>query len=255
MVSKLSPPYPSFGGREEESEEQFHIRISERLRHKGRAINVFDFERIVLDAFPEIFKIKCIPHTKMCRSEKGTITQLASPGWVTLAVIPRIDNYPADEKFNPKVSRIILERVSLYLVSRTSVFAKVQVINPVYQPVNFAGNIRLKEGKDQNFYLRKLLKEVQGYLSPWINSGSRDIVFGGTLMMSSVLRFIEQRDYVDYVTDFTMFINRDGINDPPVKAVTADTPWSVLTAGNQSYTIINNPSCSGGRQQPVFRIK
>jgi hypothetical protein len=255
MVSKLSQPYPSFGGREEETEAQFHIRISERLRHKGRAINVFDFERIILDAFPEIFKVKCIPHTKMCRSESGSISQLESPGWITLAVIPQIDNYPADEKFNPKVSRIILEKVRLYLDSRRSVFANVQVINPVYQPISFSGNIRLKEGKDQNFYLKKLLKEVEGYLSPWISSGSQDIVFGGTLMMSSVLRFIEQRDYVDYVTEFTMFVNRDGINDPPVKAVTADTPWSVLTAGEQTYTIINSNSCSGSSQQPVFRIK
>jgi hypothetical protein len=255
MISKISQPFPSFGGRQQETADQFYIRTSERLRHKGRAINVFDFERIVLDAFPEIFKIKCIPHTKMCRSQTGTITQLASPGWLSLAVIPQIDNYPADEKFNPKVSRITLENVSVYLESRKSVFANVQVINPVYQPVSFKGNIKLKDGKDQNFYLKQLLKEVQGYLSPWINAGSQNIVFGGTLMMSSVLRFIEQRDYVDYVTDFTMFVNRDGISDPPVKAVTADTPWSVLTAGEQTYTIINNTSCSGASQQPVFRIK
>ncbi|SFD73861.1 Baseplate J-like protein [Chitinophaga sp. CF118] len=255
MINKLSQPFPSFGGRKEETEGEFHTRISERLRHKGRAINVFDYERIVLDAFPEIFKIKCIPHSKMCRSETGEITQLGSPGWVTLAVIPRIDDYPSDERFNPKVSRITLENVSLYLDSRTTVFANVQVINPVYQPISFKGNIRLKDGKDENYYLKKLVKEVQAYLSPWINTGSQDIVFGGTLMMSSVLQFIEQRDYVDYVTDFIMYVTRNGVDGPPVKAVTADTPWSVLTAGEQLYTIINNTSCSGAGQQPVFRIK
>lgn len=250
MISKIAQPYPSFGGRKEETEGEFQTRTSERLRHKGRAINVFDYERIVLDAFPEIFKIKCIPHSKMCRDEAGDITQLESPGWVTLAVIPRIDDYPADEKFNPKVSRITLENVTKYLRSRTTVFANVQVINPVYQPISFKGNIRLRDGKDENYYLKKLLKEVQAYLSPWINTGSQDIVFGGTLMMSSVLQFIEQRDYVDYVTDFTMF----GLNGLPVKAITADTPWSVLTAGEQTYTNINNKSCAGAGQPSVFRI-
>lgn len=255
MITKISQPYPSFGGRREETADEFYIRVSERLRHKGRAINVFDYERIILDAFPEIFKIKCIPHSKMCRDEAGDITQLQSPGWVTLAVIPRIDDYPADERFSPKVSRIILERVTEYLRSRTSVFAKVQVINPVYQPVSFKGNIRLRAGRDASFYLKKLVSEVQAYLSPWINTGSQDIVFGGTLMMSSVLQFVEQRDYVDYVTDFIMFVSKGGTDGPPVKAVTADTPWSVLIAGEQTYTNITNDTCTGAHQQPVFRIK
>lgn len=255
MITKISQPYPSFGGRKEEMADEFYTRVSERLRHKGRAINVFDYERIILDAFPEISKIKCIPHTKMCRDAQGNITQLQSPGWVTLAVIPQIDNYPADERFSPKVSRIILERVSEYLRTRTSVFAKVQVINPVYQPISFKGNIRLRPGRDANFYQKTLISEVQAYLSPWINSGSQNIIFGGTLMMSSVLQFIENRDYVDYVTDFTMFLNNGGIEGPPLKAVTADTPWSVLIGGTQTYTIITNDTCGGASQQPVFRIK
>jgi len=255
MITKVGQPYPSFGGRKEETADEFYIRVSERLRHKGRAINVFDYERIVLDAFPEIFKIKCIPHSKMCRDEQGSITQLQSPGWVTLAVIPRIDDYPADERFSPKVSRIILERVSEYLRTRTSAFAKVQVINPVYQTVSFKGNIRLRAGRDVNFYLKKLVSEVQAYLSPWINTGSQDIVFGGTLMMSSVLQFIEQRDYVDYVTDFIMYVSKDGTDGPPVKAITADTPWSVLISGDQSYANIITDTCTVASQQPVFRIK
>ncbi|MBW8682915.1 baseplate J/gp47 family protein [Chitinophaga rhizophila] len=255
MITKISQPFPSFGGRQQETAEEFYIRVSERLRHKGRAINVFDYERIVLDAFPEIFKIKCIPHSKMCRDTEGNITQLSSPGWVTLAVIPRIDAYPADERFSPRVSRIVLEKVSDYLQQRTSAFAKVQVINPAYQPVSFKGSIRLRAGKDASFYLRKLEREVQAYLSPWINTGSQDIVFGGTLMMSSVLQFIEQQDYVDYVTDFTMFVKQGGIEGPPVKAITADTPWSVLVSGEQTYTNITTDTCTTGSQQPVFRIK
>jgi hypothetical protein len=255
MVTKISQPYPSFGGRKEETADEFYIRVSERLRHKGRAINVFDYERMVLDAFPEIFKIKCIPHSKMCRDEEGDITQLQSPGWVTLAVIPRIDQYPADERFSPKVSRIILERVSEYLRGRTSVFAKVQVINPVYQPINFRGNIRLRPGRDVNFYLRTLVSQVQAYLSPWVNTGSQDIVFGGTMMMSSVLQFIEQQEYVDYVTDFTMFVKNGNTEGPPVKAITADTPWSVLIGGEQSYTNIITDTCTETSQQAVFMIK
>ncbi|MCW3464572.1 baseplate J/gp47 family protein [Chitinophaga nivalis] len=253
MINKISQPWPSFGGRRPEVEEDFYIRISERLRHKGRAINVFDYERIVLQAFPAIYKIKCIPHSKMCRDQTGKITWLLSPGWVTLAAIPRISDYPADEKFTPKVSRITLEKVAAYLQERTTVFANVQVINPEYQAINFSGNIRFTEGVDVVYYQARLIRAVQEYMSPWINSGSQDIVFGGTLMMSSVLQFIEQLSYVDFVTDFTMYVITDGVNGPPLKAITADTPWSVLIAGKQTYTPIT--ACPGTRRQPVFKIK
>ena len=230
-VKSVAQDFPSFGGRTEETDTQFYVRVSERLRHKGRAINIYDYERLVLDAFPAIYKVKCVPHTKICRNDAGEGTPLQSPGWVTLAVIPEIAGFPAGSRFRPKVSRILLKQVSDYLQLRTSGFVRVQVINPDYQEVNFSGNVKFKSGKDKQFYKNLLDTEVQSFLSPWILSGSQDIVFGSTIMMSSVLQFIEQRNYVEYVTEFKMF--RTG--GPPEQGVTADTPWSIPVAGTQNY--------------------
>jgi hypothetical protein len=230
-VKSIAQDFPSFGGRTEETDTQFYVRVSERLRHKGRAINIYDYERLVLDAFPAIYKVKCVPHTKICRNDAGQGTPLQSPGWVTLAVIPEIAGFPAGSRFRPKVSRILLKQVSDYLQLRTSGFVRVQVINPDYQEVNFSGNVRFKSGKDKQFYKNLLNTEVQSFLSPWILSGSQDIVFGSTIMMSSVLQFIEQRNYVEYVTEFKMF--RTG--GPPEQGITADTPWSIPVAGTQDY--------------------
>lgn len=230
-VKSIAQDYPSFGGRTEETDTQFYVRVSERLRHKGRAINIYDYERLVLDAFSAIYKVKCVPHTKICRSEAGEGTPLQSPGWVTLAVIPEIAGFPAGSRSRPKVSRILLKQVSDYLQLRTSGFVRVQVINPDYQEVNFSGNIKFKSGKDKQFYKHQLETEVQSFLSPWILTGSQDIIFGSTIMMSSVLQFIEQRSYVEYVTEFKMFRT----NGPPEKGITADTPWSIPIAGVQTY--------------------
>jgi hypothetical protein len=55
-------PFPSFGGRETEDSSQFYKRVSERLRHKERAITIFDYERLVLESFPSIYKVKCVNH-------------------------------------------------------------------------------------------------------------------------------------------------------------------------------------------------
>jgi hypothetical protein len=231
-IKSIAQEFPSFGGRKEETDPQFYVRVSERLRHKGRAINIYDYERLVLEAFPAIYKVKCVPHTKICRNDAGAGTPLQSPGWVTLAVIPEIAGFSAGSRFRPKVSRILQKQVSDYLQLRTSGFARVQVINPDYQEVNFSGNIKFRAGRDKQYYKQLLETEVQSFLSPWILTGSQDIVFGSTIMMSSVLQFIEQRSYVEYVTEFKMFRT----NGPPVKGITADTPWSIPVAGVQSYT-------------------
>lgn len=231
-IKSIAQDFPSFGGRKEETDTQFYVRVSERLRHKGRAINIYDYERIVLDAFPAIYKVKCVPHTKICRDAAGGGTPLQAPGWVTLAVIPEIAGFPAGSRFRPKVSRILQQEVADHLQLRMSSFVRVQVINPNYQEVNFSGNIKFRPGKDRQFYKHQLETEVQSFLSPWILTGSQDIVFGSTIMMSSVLQFIEQRSYVEYVTEFKMF--RTG--GPPEKGITADTPWSIPVAGTQTYT-------------------
>ncbi|MBL7803258.1 MAG: hypothetical protein JNL02_05950, partial [Saprospiraceae bacterium] len=65
-VKQVQQPYDSFGGRAAEDaggdKNAFYRRAAERLRHKGRAIAPFDYERLVLEAFPEIYKVKCISH-------------------------------------------------------------------------------------------------------------------------------------------------------------------------------------------------
>jgi hypothetical protein len=56
-VKSVGQPYPSFGGRGAERPQDFYQRVSERLRHKDRAIDLWDYERLVLQAFPQIYKV------------------------------------------------------------------------------------------------------------------------------------------------------------------------------------------------------
>lgn len=251
-IKKIKQPFPSFGGRKEEEEKEFYIRVSERLKHKGRAISVFDYERMTLEAFPSVFKVKCIPHTKICRSQEE-FTGLQSPGWVTLALIPEIRDFPSQMRLEPKLTRIILKEIEDFFLDKTSGFSVVQTINPVYQEVKFRGKIRFLPGKDEAYYLKLLRTDVRDYLSPWIKGSSRDIVFGGVLMMSSVVRFIELRPYVSFVTDFEMYLE----DKLPVKILYASTPWTVLIAGKQEYGIIAEeckPVQKTGQNQKFFLI-
>ena len=63
-IAKVGQPFDSFGGSApEDSGSAYYQRVSERTRHKGRAIQKWDFERLVLQQFPEVLCAKCIPHS------------------------------------------------------------------------------------------------------------------------------------------------------------------------------------------------
>src|SRR5262249_42272879 len=52
QVKAVRQPFATSNGRSRESVEEFRVRVSERLRHKDRAIQGHDFERLILDQFP-----------------------------------------------------------------------------------------------------------------------------------------------------------------------------------------------------------
>ena len=68
-VKSIAQPFASFGGRGAESSQAFYTRISERLRHKDRAIDLWDYERLILEAFPQIYQGP-LPEPHALRAER-----------------------------------------------------------------------------------------------------------------------------------------------------------------------------------------
>src|SRR5262249_19067433 len=70
-IIKVGQPFPSFGGSApEDSGNAYVTRVSELLRHKGRAVQKWDYERLVLQAFPKLSRAKCINHSLWLSSSK-----------------------------------------------------------------------------------------------------------------------------------------------------------------------------------------
>ncbi len=57
-ISGVRQLYTSRGGRAAEEDSLFYTRVSERLRHKRRALSAWDYERLVLAQFPEVLQGK-----------------------------------------------------------------------------------------------------------------------------------------------------------------------------------------------------
>ena len=74
-------------------------------------------------------------------------------------------------------------------------------------------------------------EEIIAHLSPWAQDPGRAIAFGGLVYKSEVLDFVEERPYVDYLTDFRMYHLRGGARDTEdVNEARAATPDAILVS-------------------------
>ncbi len=211
-VKKISQPYDSFNGRLNEAGDQFYTRVSERLRHKQRAITAWDYEKIVLEQFPAIYKVKCINHTGLISGQTPNSTKYSetAPGYVTVVAIPDMRNLSFKNPLKPYTSIGLLTNIKDYLSKLTTPFVKLYVLNPKFEEVQFQFDVKITTPLDESFYVKQLSRDIEQFLCPWAFGNGKDIEFGGKISKSVVLNFIEERYYVDYVICFKMnhFIDR-----------------------------------------------
>ncbi|NTW69471.1 MAG: hypothetical protein HGB23_06415 [Chlorobiaceae bacterium] len=223
QVSKVDQPFASFDGKHQEVGKEFYTRVSERLRHKARAVTPWDYEHLVLDRFPGIYKVKCITHTDpncLCRksdlvdsvtaADKVTCcgSQIA-PGHVLIVPVANLQNRNAANPLQPKTSRRTLIEIEEYLGLHSSPFVHVHAKNPLYDQVLVFFNVQFTAGSDKGYYLKKLNDEIVQYLTPWAFDENADVSFAQKFYASAIVNFIEERSYVDFITDFLMFVCRD----------------------------------------------
>ena len=87
--------------------------------------------------------------------------------------------------------------------------------------------MQFKEPYEDNFdyYRQKLDRTIVSFLAPWTSDRRADY-FEGKIYRSSILKFIEEQSYVDYVLNFMM--HHDKQKD--VREAIASTSRSVLTS-------------------------
>lgn len=197
QVKKIHQPLPSFDGKAGEKENEYYVRVSERLRHKSRAINNWDYENLVLEAFPGVFKVKCLNNYYNGHFAAGHVT-----------IVPIADlrnrNYAGSNLLVPKTNFIELKKIEEFLKARSSPFVKIHAINPKLEHLLIRCKVKFYSGVDKGFYIKKLNDDLVDYLTPWANDSGK-ISFSAKIYASSIINFIDKRAYVDYVMDMVMF--------------------------------------------------
>lgn len=234
-VKSIKQPYASFGGKMEEDSAEYYRRVSERLRHKDRAVTIWDYETMVLQEFPSIYKVRCINHTK-----KGS--ELA-PGHVYVVLVPSQVNQNTVDQLQPRASVSTIESITEYLKGKISPFVKLKVANPTYERIQVKFDLYLMPGRDTGLYKTKVIEDIKAWLSPWAFKDGVEISFEGRIHRSVILNFVEELEYVDYVENFQLYHYPDPSTEVAVEVVEAfaTTPMSILVSHADHLPTVYEP--------------
>lgn len=230
-VKGVLQPFTSFGGKLKENDELYYKRVSERLRHKNRAIMLWDYEHIILQAFSDIYKVKCLNHTN-ARS-------FLAAGCVTVVVIPDTKDKNMFNSFQPRVSTARLNEVKAHVQELTSLHVSLEVINPSYEEVKIYVDVKFHEGYDDALYKIQLDTDLKQFLSPWAFDSNLHVEFGITLHSSVLLNFIEKRYYVDHISNIKMSVDGGDFT----KNCTPSSPKSILVSAEQHEINVVESNC------------
>jgi hypothetical protein len=184
----------SYSGKEKENEEQRLMRFSEYATHRGKAVTARDYERMTLQHFPDIAKVKCLPAFSAKTDKKSD---------VTLVIIPQEQDKKSGKYL--AVSRQIL-KVEEFFVGRTSAAVRfVDVINPLYEEALVRCQVTFKKhypAASCRSYLSNLLN---GLIAPWQQSGELP-KFDCSLNMETIRQKILKQEFVSTVEKLSIVI-------------------------------------------------
>ena len=191
-TSRRAPPTPP------ESRERYLARISERLRHRQRAVTPYDVERLVLQNFPEVWRVKCLPH--LTRQ-----TPVPQPGTATVVVVrhPPAGGAQAPLGEERLFDAGTLDRIRDFLQRHGAEQAKFDVVNPAFDRLHVRAAVRFAPFRDDGALAAKLQRHLSDMLSVW--TAASDLSrFGWSLDVPMLKVRIAALDDVLGVTDFSV---------------------------------------------------
>ncbi len=197
-LGRVTQVTASSGGRLAETREDMTRRVAERLRHKGQAILPEDYERLVLQQFPEIDRVKCFPNLSVARRPRGD----CCPGHVLVVGLPAFRSDGHLREF-PRLNGWLVGQVRSFLEARISPGVTLEVVNPVYQHVQVRCTVLLRTGADLGWYANTLDSLVSDFISPWNPVGNTSH-FGWAIRRHDIESFILAQDGVLAVQGLSM---------------------------------------------------
>lgn len=224
-IAGVFQPAPSFSGITQENSQTFYARVSERLRHKHRAVTPWDYEHLIMEEFPFIDRVKCI--TPMDEGVK------LNGGEFIVVIVPAIERMR--DFYLPKINFNTLNDIQKYVTSISSPFVNIRVVNPVYEQVKVNCKVKFIDNNKKGEYIQQLHEDLRKLICPWFYSSSARMNFGGYIKHEEILTFLESLEYITFITKLSVVIIHynnaeyslsDSMDEG--KILQASAVWSIL---------------------------
>ena len=248
-IKKIEQPYQSFGGKINDTDELFYQRTSERLRHKDRAITTWDYEKLILDNFSEVFRVKCLNHYRYDSAEVSNV----SAGCVTIIPVAKSTTKNLPNYWKPIVDIGTMKNIKTFLNKKTSLHVRVQVKAPKLEKLELDFKVKFREtlGADSNLNKQLLEDVINAYLSPWAYDENTPISFQTSIEKSRIIQLIEKQSYVDYIAEFKVnHLILAETTDKIIKTIsdvaeiTPKTDFTLFIPNKHKIAPITNTCCS-----------
>lgn len=191
--------FPSFDGSPAETKEHYYVRVSERLRHKQRPVQIRDLAQVILKAFPRILIVK------LFNSKRENFSVI--PGVdLPIVLIPREMKEGVSLTGQPHVDLSELFRIKTFVKSIVSPFVKVEVGNAVYERVKVFCKVLFYTNTEADSIVlrRRFIDDVNAYIAPWLYGETANLKIGSTLYKTEFLIYLKNLPYVKYISSFSL---------------------------------------------------
>ncbi len=249
-IGSIKQIQQSFGGRLTEDRNQLRIRVSERLKHKQRALLPADYELLILEQFPQIYKVKCFPNM----TPDYVTQQRFCPGHLLIVALPYLTGDGVNTQ-RPLLSGHLVNEVKEFITQLAPPFVNIYVIHPIYEVVQIRCTVKLKNALFAGMNVSRLNQAISDFLSPWNEMIGYTSHFGWMLSKHDIESFIQDLDYIDRVTNLSMLrivpVSDDHFDllDSADKQYNADSefrdigptyPWSIVAPIKQHFIEIDD---------------
>ncbi|WP_082221454.1 baseplate J/gp47 family protein [Herbaspirillum chlorophenolicum] len=198
-ITGIGQPVASTGGRAAETRAQLRTRVSERLRHKDRAVSAADYEALILQYFPEVYKVKCFANLATDRGPDNCIR----PGHALVVPLPYWPAVTHQDQM-PMLNGNLMQEIRQFLQELASPWSSISVENPVYEKIQVRCKVKFIGGMSNGHHINQLNREISDFLTPWQDGRGYRTHFGWRIRQHDLEAFIGDLPYVESLSGFSM---------------------------------------------------
>lgn len=280
QVTAVHQPFQTKDGQPPESTLDFRVRVSERLRHKNRAVQPQDYEQLTLTRFPDVGDAKCLT------GPNGQVTLVVGPVRqesvrMMKAAGGRLvaGSAPQEQDRKPKLSAGRLLDIQEYLEGLAPAAAgKLVVRSPIYDQVRVSAWIDADD-RELDVLLYGLEQAADKAIAPWLYDPEAPLSIGpaeSRVDISKVQQALAQVAHVKAVSAVSLLqiIEAEGLGqDAKIThslrdtasvedqskarhaALAASSEWNVLTpARRHNFRILKTPKIRNAELRREFRV-